>query len=149
MVARRPARNVIGAGMLGRIDGASGAVNYYDFDLTGSVIGMSSAGGTYVNRYAYDPSGLKLLSSEAIANPYQYVGEFGVAPNRTASVTWASAITPRARAIPHHRSAATTRGREHVSLCQQLADHEHRSAGVGTASISLPNWSSRPVTAPA
>ena len=37
--------------------------------------GVSGAAGAYVNRYAYDPFGGSLLSSEAVANPFEFVGE--------------------------------------------------------------------------
>ncbi len=51
---------------------------YYDFDVIGSTSGLSGSVGQYVDRYAYDPWGGSLLSNETQANPFEFVGEFGV-----------------------------------------------------------------------
>ncbi len=57
---------------------STGANFYYDFDANGSTAGLSGAGGSYVNSYSYLPFGESLGSTEAIANPFQYAGKFGV-----------------------------------------------------------------------
>jgi RHS repeat-associated protein len=51
---------------------------YYDFDAIGSTAGITSGAGTYVNRYAYEPFGTTMVSNESRANPFEFVGEFGV-----------------------------------------------------------------------
>ncbi|MFO0880614.1 MAG: RHS repeat-associated core domain-containing protein [Gemmataceae bacterium] len=51
---------------------------FYDFDALGSTIGITGAGGGYINRYAYEPYGRSILLEESIANPFQYVGAHGV-----------------------------------------------------------------------
>jgi RHS repeat-associated protein len=62
------------------LEGASGpgGWSYYDFDVLGSTAGVSGVAGGYANRYVYDPFGRSLLSSEAIANPFEFVGRYGV-----------------------------------------------------------------------
>ena len=64
--------------------GPSGT-GYYDFDATGNTIGITGAGGTYVNQYSYLPFGETTDLSSTLANPsaelpnpFTFVGEFGV-----------------------------------------------------------------------
>jgi RHS repeat-associated protein len=52
---------------------------YYDFDAIGSTNGLSNESGAYVNKYAYDPYGNEILSTESIANQNEFVGQSGVA----------------------------------------------------------------------
>lgn len=70
------ARYVYGDGLTAQAD-ASGALSFYDFDLIGSTAGITDATGQYVNRYAYDPFGNSLFSSEAVGNPHQFIGQLG------------------------------------------------------------------------
>ena len=62
------------------LEGSSSASGwgYFDFDAIGSTAGLSSGAGAYVNRYSYEPFGTTLLSNEGRANPFEFVGEFGV-----------------------------------------------------------------------
>ena len=71
------ARNVF-AGTLVARSGAGGALHFADYDMTGSVIGLTDAAGAYANRYAYDPYGNVLLNTESISNPYEFGGALGV-----------------------------------------------------------------------
>jgi RHS repeat-associated protein len=71
------AHNLYAGYLVGRTSGA-GAVNYYDTDLTGSVAGLTDGTGAYADRYAYDPFGQTLFSAESVANPYEFVGTYGV-----------------------------------------------------------------------
>jgi RHS repeat-associated protein len=71
------AHYVYGLGLVSRIDAANG-VAYYDFDTTGSTVGLTGVNGTYVNRYSYLPFGESLSTSESIPNPFRYVGAFGI-----------------------------------------------------------------------
>jgi len=51
---------------------------YYDFDALGSTAGLSDAVGRDLNRYSYVPFGGSQSSIQAIANPFQFVGQAGV-----------------------------------------------------------------------
>ncbi len=51
---------------------------YYDFDALGSTAGLSNAGGIYLNQYAYLPFGENVLTTEGVANAFEYVGQWGV-----------------------------------------------------------------------
>ena len=66
-----------GLGLAARVDGA-GAAAFYDFDALGHTRELTDAGGGVANHYDYDPFGVPLLVREVIANPFQYVGRFGV-----------------------------------------------------------------------
>src|SRR5581483_372463 len=66
-----------GATLVGRTD-AGGSAAYYDFDGTGSTAGLTDGTGHYVDRYAYRPFGELLQSTESVANPFTFVGQFGV-----------------------------------------------------------------------
>jgi RHS repeat-associated protein len=58
---------------------ATGQEFYYDFDALGSTIGLTGSAGSYLNSYSYLPFGESFRSTEQIANPFGYVGEWGVA----------------------------------------------------------------------
>src|SRR5262249_15791757 len=51
---------------------------YYDFGTVGSTVGLTGSGGNYVNAYRYLPFGERLTATETVANPFQFVGAFGV-----------------------------------------------------------------------
>src|SRR5262249_27554756 len=51
---------------------------YYDFDMTGSTVGMTNAAGAYVNRYSYLPFGETRTLTAGVSNLFTYVGRFGV-----------------------------------------------------------------------
>ena len=65
-----------------------GGTYYFDFDALGSTAGLSDSAGRYADSYQYLPFGGTLLSSEAIANTFQFVGRFGVmrTPNGTSDM---------------------------------------------------------------
>ena len=65
-----------GIGLVSRISGAN--QNYYDADALGSTVGLTGTEGTYVNRYSYLPFGEDLTKVEGVANPFEYVGQWGV-----------------------------------------------------------------------
>ncbi len=65
-----------GYGLVGRSAGTT--TNYYDSDLIGSTTGLTDNSGSYVNRYAYRPYGESLLSTEGVANSFEYVGQWGL-----------------------------------------------------------------------
>lgn len=68
-----------GQGLVSRV--APGGTAYYDFDGTGSTAGLTDAGGIYVNRYSYLPFGETTTLAAAVANPFQFAGQLGVADN--------------------------------------------------------------------
>ncbi|QJB44053.1 putative Ig domain-containing protein [Dolichospermum flos-aquae] len=65
-----------GIGLVSRVNGSNS--NYYDADAIGSTIGLTATDGSYVNRYSYLPFGEDLTKVEGVANPFEYVGQWGV-----------------------------------------------------------------------
>lgn len=57
----------------------SEASYYYDFNATGSTVGLTDADGAVANSYFYAPFGNDIGETETIANPFEFVGQFGVA----------------------------------------------------------------------
>jgi RHS repeat-associated protein len=51
---------------------------FYEFDNTGSTVGLSDASGHDVDTYRYLPFGQSLTTSGTVANPFQFVGGLGV-----------------------------------------------------------------------
>lgn len=74
------ARYNYGIGLVSQV-GPTGTTSYYDFDLRGSTVGMTNAVGAYVNSYSYLPFGAVASATTALANPFQFVGQFGVISN--------------------------------------------------------------------
>ena len=68
---------VYGVGLAYKVD-PNGTHYYYSFDPLGSTIAMTDDGKNVVNSYAYDPFGKVTNSVEGTANPFQFVGQFGV-----------------------------------------------------------------------
>jgi len=50
----------------------------YHFDATGHTIALTDMAGTVVNSYAYEPFGQILAEQETIAQPFKFVGAYGV-----------------------------------------------------------------------
>ncbi len=71
-----------GLGLVSRIDGP-GSAAYYDFNNIGSTIGITTTGGTYLNRYAYLPFGQTTTAASGIANAFAFAGQFGVQDDGT------------------------------------------------------------------
>ncbi|MEZ2252460.1 RHS repeat-associated core domain-containing protein [Microcoleus sp.] len=71
------ARYTHGLGLENRVD-ATNTTAYYDFDALGSTAGLTGGNGSYVNRYSYLPFGEDLNKVEAVSNPFEFVGKFGV-----------------------------------------------------------------------
>jgi len=57
---------------------AESGMYYYDSDALGSTSGLSNSSGVYVNSYSYQPFGEPLSFTEAVFNPFQFAGQFGV-----------------------------------------------------------------------
>ncbi len=66
-----------GLGLVSQVS-ASGSAYYYDFNLQGSTVGITNSAGAYVNQYSYDPFGQVTTISAGIANPFTFVGQYGV-----------------------------------------------------------------------
>src|SRR5262249_16683518 len=66
-----------GFGLVSQVS-ASGSASYYDFNLQGSTVGITNAAGAYVNQYSYAPCGQGRTSSAEVANPFTFVGRYGV-----------------------------------------------------------------------
>ena len=75
--AHAPRRSSMAAGS--SVKATSVGTGYYDFDLTGSTSGLSGIAGSYVNNYSYTPFGESLVRNTTVSNPFQYVGQAGVA----------------------------------------------------------------------
>ena len=71
------ARYTHGLGLVSRVDG-SNTSSFYDTDAIGSVVGLSGMSGSYLNSYSYLPFGEDLTKTEAVANPFEFVGQYGV-----------------------------------------------------------------------
>ena len=56
----------------------SGSNYYYDFNAIGSTTGLTGSTGAYVNQYSYLPFGENFVTSETVANSFEYVGQWGV-----------------------------------------------------------------------
>jgi len=57
---------------------SSDQVYCYHFNAIGSTIAMTDSSQTMVNKYAYDPFGKVTNQEEAIAQPFKFVGQYGV-----------------------------------------------------------------------
>ena len=57
---------------------AGGATTYYDFDALGSTAGLTNAAGAVTQAYRYLPFGEPLGGVGTDANPFRFVGQFGV-----------------------------------------------------------------------
>lgn len=55
---------------------------YYDSDAIGSTVGLTDGSGGQVNSYLYRPFGQEILDEENIANPFEFVGQWGVMEER-------------------------------------------------------------------
>lgn len=65
-----------GIGLVSRNEG--GASAFYDSNAIGSTVGLTDAAGAQINSYNYLPFGGELAETEAIVNPFEFVGQWGV-----------------------------------------------------------------------
>lgn len=68
---------VYGLGLISMITPA-GTASYYHYDIRGSAIALSNSAGTVTDEYAYEAFGKVANSQGTTANPFKYVGRFGV-----------------------------------------------------------------------
>ncbi len=71
-----------GLGLVSQV-GANGSSGYYDFNESGSTVGITGVSGGYVDRYAYTPFGDVTTLVAATSNPYTYSGQAGVLDDGT------------------------------------------------------------------
>src|SRR5262249_31535527 len=57
---------------------AGGLIDYYDFDIFGSTIGLTDSSGGYSTRFSYLPFGGHLITSGPVMTPFQFVGRWSV-----------------------------------------------------------------------
>jgi len=69
---------IYGNGLTAMVDAASNALYVYHFDGTGHTVALTNAAQQTANTYAYDPYGRIMAQTEAVAQPFQYAGQFGV-----------------------------------------------------------------------
>jgi len=62
--------------LLSRTNGAG--AEFYTFSAIGNTSELTGATGTVLNAYTYDPFGISLGKTETVANPFEFVGEYGV-----------------------------------------------------------------------
>ncbi len=65
-----------GYGLVSQVTGSGS--NFYDFDGIGSVVGVTGSNGAIKNSYSYLPFGGSLSANQTVANPFQFVGLYGV-----------------------------------------------------------------------
>lgn len=66
-----------GLGLVDRKDSA-GNTAYYSFSVIGHTTELTDSRGIVKNTYSYDPFGISLSKVEAVDNPFEFVGRFGV-----------------------------------------------------------------------
>lgn len=66
-----------GLGLVARVK-ADGTLHYYHGDFRGSTIAMTNAGQAITHKYQYDEFGNLTNSQEVDANPFRYVGAYGI-----------------------------------------------------------------------
>ena len=65
-------------GLLYRIKPDNTTYSYYHYDYRGSTTAITDENQAITHSYSYDPFGNVLAKTEADANPFQYVGKYGV-----------------------------------------------------------------------
>ena len=73
---------IYGAGLVAMAT-ADGEFHSYHYDYTGNTMALADESGNIVNRYAYDPFGFNTASTEGVAQPFTYVGRYGVMKDPT------------------------------------------------------------------
>lgn len=71
---------IYGIGLLGRVKADGRTAHYYHYDYRGSTVAMTNLAGEVSHQYAYDYDGFGKVSAikEHDANPFRYVGKYGV-----------------------------------------------------------------------
>ncbi|HZX49126.1 MAG TPA: RHS repeat-associated core domain-containing protein, partial [Nitrospirota bacterium] len=68
---------VYGLGLISKVL-PDGTAHYYHYDSRGSTIALTDAGENVTDSYAYDPFGNVVNRTGATANPFRYVGRYGL-----------------------------------------------------------------------
>ncbi|MDZ7898311.1 MAG: RHS repeat-associated core domain-containing protein [Arcicella sp.] len=64
--------------LVARVKGDGSTIHYYHADFRGSVVAMTNASQAITHKYQYDEYGNQTNSQEADANPFRYVGTYGI-----------------------------------------------------------------------
>ncbi len=75
--------------------GTSGNLYCYHFDRNANTVAVTDISQNVVNCYAYDFNGAVTSQVEAVPQPFKFVGQFGVMPSRTGSITFGQDTTIR------------------------------------------------------
>lgn len=67
-----------GLGLVARVNVQTSAEHYYHYDFRGSTVAMTDASETITHSYSYLPFGELAQQQEANANPFRFVGKWGV-----------------------------------------------------------------------
>ena len=68
---------IYGNGLLAMVTPAN-AVYCYHYNATGSTVAITDSSKVVQNKYSYDPFGNVMTQTEAVTQPFKYVGQFGV-----------------------------------------------------------------------
>ncbi len=66
-----------GVGLVSQVS-STGSASYYDFNLTGSTVGITGSTGSYVNKYSILPFGQTTTIASALVNPFTFNGKWSV-----------------------------------------------------------------------
>ncbi|MBI1909619.1 MAG: thrombospondin type 3 repeat-containing protein [Deltaproteobacteria bacterium] len=69
---------VYGLGLASQISADGSQVRFYQYDPLGSTVALSDPSGTVTDQYLYDELGRPNRKTGTTANPFQFVGKFGV-----------------------------------------------------------------------
>ncbi|MBQ0720856.1 MAG: hypothetical protein KBT88_08465 [Gammaproteobacteria bacterium] len=67
-----------GLGLMAFVDAQTNQLYVYHHDATGHTVAITDINQNVVNKYAYDPYGQLMAKQEQIAQPFTYVGQYGV-----------------------------------------------------------------------
>jgi len=74
---------VYGLGLIGQASADGSQIRYHHYDPTGSTIALSDDSGSITDQYVYDEFGGLNRKTGNTANPFQFVGQFGVQSDST------------------------------------------------------------------
>jgi RHS repeat-associated protein len=69
-----------GLGLASQVN-AAGSSSFYSFDASGNTTQLTGADGGVLNSYSYLPFGEQLQATTRVANPFTYVGQYGLFDN--------------------------------------------------------------------
>ncbi len=126
-----------GLGLVSQV--TPGGTNYYQFDALGSTVGLTNATSGLVASYSYLPFGGLLASTGSVANPFTFVGEYGVTSDGSGLYNMRTrSYDPTHGAVRVERSDRA-RGRRQVESAKRYAGSTiHRSTVVDSGDGASP-----------